>query len=123
MRCSRGSAGQALLSKWRIEYLGVPAARKANLRYELFRSGVHAFSLFLMLTASPRGFAGNTQSRRHLKRTEPAQRLQLTNHREVSTCALQQCQGDHAVGIGLAQSRHHVLRVPGSHPIAFCRVG
>jgi len=37
---------QALISKWRVEYLRVPAARKAHLRYELFRSGVHASSLF-----------------------------------------------------------------------------
>ena len=37
---------QALRSEWRIECLRVPAARKTHLRYELFRVGVHASSLF-----------------------------------------------------------------------------
>jgi len=37
---------QALRSDWRIESLRVPANRKAHLRYELFRLGVHASSLF-----------------------------------------------------------------------------
>lgn len=37
---------QALRSKWRVEYLRVPVTRKARLRYELFRVGVHASSLF-----------------------------------------------------------------------------
>ncbi len=37
---------QALRSDWCIERLRVPAARKAYLRYELFRLGVHASSLF-----------------------------------------------------------------------------
>jgi hypothetical protein len=37
---------QALRSDWRIECLRVPASRKAHLRYELFRVGVHASSLF-----------------------------------------------------------------------------
>lgn len=37
---------QALHSSWSIEFLDVPAARKAELRYALFRVGVHASSLF-----------------------------------------------------------------------------
>ena len=36
----------ALPNKWRIEYLRVPAGRKAHLRDELFRVGLHASSLF-----------------------------------------------------------------------------
>lgn len=37
---------QALRSDWRVEALRVPADRKPHLRYELFRVGVHASSLF-----------------------------------------------------------------------------
>jgi hypothetical protein len=37
---------RALRTDWRIERLRVPVARKAHLRYELFRVGVHASSLF-----------------------------------------------------------------------------
>lgn len=37
---------QSLPVPWRIERLRVPCARKAQLRYELFRLGVHASSLF-----------------------------------------------------------------------------
>ncbi len=37
---------QALRSAWRVECLRVPVIRKAHLRYELFRIGVHASSLF-----------------------------------------------------------------------------
>jgi hypothetical protein len=37
---------QALRDDWRIESLRVPATRKPHLRYELFRIGVHASSLF-----------------------------------------------------------------------------
>jgi len=37
---------EALPSEWRVEGLRIPAARKEHLRYELFRIGVHASSLF-----------------------------------------------------------------------------
>lgn len=37
---------QTFRGQWHIEYLRIPAARKAHLRYELFRVGVHASSLF-----------------------------------------------------------------------------
>ena len=40
------SLDQALPSEWRIERLRIPAVRKEHLRYELFRIGVHASSLF-----------------------------------------------------------------------------
>jgi len=46
--CSAPEAAldQSLPTRWRIERLRVPFARKAHLRYELFRLGVHASSLF-----------------------------------------------------------------------------
>jgi hypothetical protein len=37
---------QALATGWHVETLRIPAARKKHLRYELFRVGVHASSLF-----------------------------------------------------------------------------
>ena len=37
---------RALRDGWRIERLEVPAARKEELRYALFRVGIHASSLF-----------------------------------------------------------------------------
>jgi FRG domain len=38
--------GKALGDQWRVESLRVPSNRKPHLRYELFRLGVHASSLF-----------------------------------------------------------------------------
>lgn len=37
---------QSLPASWRIQMLRVPSSRKRHLRYELFRLGVHASSLF-----------------------------------------------------------------------------